>query len=396
LLRNRDFLLFLTGQVVSNSGTWLQNVAQGILILELTGRTAMVGLANAALFAPVLFLAPLGGRMADAIDRRRLLVATQASAMAATAVLAVLAHVGRASVGAVLTVAVVIGIQNAFFTPTMQASLPALAGQPALARAVGLNSATYNLARLIGPLVSSAAIAAVGFALAFALNSLSYLILVVVLLSMRLPASLRPTSRVLVREGAAYALGTRRVLLMLLGVVVVSMAMDPSLTVAPALVIETYGEGRAAVGVFMASFGLGAVLAPFILGRALRISPDADLRAAAPWMVLFAAGLAGVALSPNLWLAAVALFISGVGFLAAHATLTAGVLTAIPEKLRGRIMGLWTVCFLGSRPIAALLDGAIADLTDPRIPFVVMAGLLAVTALLGGLPGSRAIPRSGS
>jgi MFS family permease len=381
---------------VSNSGTWLQNVAQGILILELTGRTAMVGLANAALFAPVLLLAPLGGRMADAVDRRRLLVATQASAMAATAVLAVLAHVGRASVAAILAVAVVIGIQNAFFTPTMQASLPALAGQPALAQAVGLNSATYNLARLIGPLVSSAAIAAVGFALAFALNSLSYLILVVVLLSMRLPASLRATSRVLVREGATYALGTRRVLLMLLGVVVVSMATDPSLTVAPALVIETYGEGRAAVGLFMASFGLGAVLAPFILGRALQISPDANLRAAAPWMVLFAAGLVGVAVSPSLWLAALALFISGAGFLAAHATLTSGILSAVPEKLRGRVMGLWTVCFLGSRPIAALLDGAIADLTDPRIPFALMAVLLAVTALLAGLPGSQAIPTSGS
>ncbi|HXJ67224.1 MAG TPA: MFS transporter, partial [Actinomycetota bacterium] len=173
LFANRNFRLFFTGQLISNTGTWLQNVAQGVLVLRLTNSSLMVGVANAALFVPVLLLSLFGGQLADRFDRRRLLLSTQVLALIATAVLAVLAGTGNAKVVVVIVVAVVIGIQYAVSIPAMGALLPALVDRSQLGEAIGMNSVTYNLARVVGPVIATVTIAAVGFGWAFALNSLS-------------------------------------------------------------------------------------------------------------------------------------------------------------------------------------------------------------------------------
>src|SRR4051812_10626700 len=170
LFANRNFRLFFTGQLISNTGTWLQNVAQGVLVLRLTDSSLMVGVSNAALFVPVLLLALFGGRLADAFDRRRLLIGTQFLAMGATGVLAILAGSGNATVAAVLVVAVLVGVQYAVSIPAMGALLPALVDRSQLGQAIGMNSVTYNLARVIGPVVATAAIASVGFGWAFGIN----------------------------------------------------------------------------------------------------------------------------------------------------------------------------------------------------------------------------------
>src|SRR3954464_5592074 len=186
LFANRNFRLFFTGQLISNTGTWLQNVAQGVLVLRLTDSSLMVGVSNAALFVPVLLLALFGGRLADAFDRRRLLIGTQFLAMGATGVLAILAGSGNATVAAVLVVAVLVGVQYAVSIPAMGALLPALVDRSQLGQAIGMNSVTYNLARVIGPVIATVTIAAVGFGWAFALNSLSFVALIVALSMLRL------------------------------------------------------------------------------------------------------------------------------------------------------------------------------------------------------------------
>ena len=148
---SRDFRLFFVGNLVSSSGTWLQNVAQGVLVLQLTGRSVMVGAAQAATFVPVLLLALHGGRLADRFDRRRLLIWTQVGAAAATAVLAILAAGHHAGVTAIVVVAVVLGIQYAVAVPATQALVPSLVSPQDLGPAIGLTSVTYNLARALGP-----------------------------------------------------------------------------------------------------------------------------------------------------------------------------------------------------------------------------------------------------
>src|SRR5919198_6326895 len=186
LLRERNFRLFFGGQLISNSGTFLQSVAQAVLVRNLTHSSFMVGVATAAVFVPVLLLSLGGGSLADRFDRRRLLIATQVLAMAATGTLAVLAATGHATVAAVITVAALVGVQYPVAIPTMQALLPAMVEPRRLGEAIGWNSVTLNVGRVLGPVLSTVALATVGFAWAFGLNSLSFLAIIVALASMQL------------------------------------------------------------------------------------------------------------------------------------------------------------------------------------------------------------------
>jgi len=384
LFRNRNFRLFFIGQIVSNSGTWLQNVAQGVLVHRLTGRSFMVGVTSAALFLPVLFLALLGGRLADRFDRRRLLIATQVLALAATGVLAVLTATGHVSVWALIVVAVLIGIQYAISIPTMGALLPRLVRPEQLGQAIGMNSVTYNLARVIGPVVATAAIAVLGFAWAFGLNSLSFVALIVALLMLRLPRAPR-TERAggSIREAMSMAWRSPRLRMMLFAVAAVSIASDPVVTLGPAFARDVFHRRGADAGLVVAAFGVGAILAAVLLARWFR-GPSRERFRGVPYaMLLFAAGVAAFAWIPSFWPALAALVVGGVGYLASSTTWTTALQEEVPDHMRGRIMGLWTIAFLGTRPLAALIDGSVADLASPRWAVLVVLVPLLVVAAVG-------------
>ncbi len=384
LFRNRNFRLFFIGQIVSNSGTWLQNVAQGVLVHRLTGRSFMVGVTSAALFLPVLFLALLGGRLADRFDRRRLLIATQVLALAATGVLAVLTATGHVSVWALIVVAVLIGIQYAISIPTMGALLPRLVRPEQLGQAIGMNSVTYNLARVIGPVVATAAIAVLGFAWAFGLNRLSFVALIVALLMLRLPRAPR-TERAggSIREAMSMAWRSPRLRMMLFAVAAVSIASDPVVTLGPAFARDVFHRRGADAGLVVAAFGVGAILAAVLLARWFR-GPSRERFRGVPYaMLLFAAGVAAFAWIPSFWPALAALVVGGVGYLASSTTWTTALQEEVPDHMRGRIMGLWTIAFLGTRPLAALIDGSVADLASPRWAVLVVLVPLLVVAAVG-------------
>jgi MFS family permease len=383
LFRNRNFRLFFIGQIVSNSGTWLQNVAQGVLVLRLTGRSFMVGVTSAALFVPVLFLALVGGRLADRFDRRRLLIATQVLALAATGVLAVLTATGHVSVWAVIVVAVLVGIQYAISIPTMGALLPWLVQPQQLGQAIGMNSVTYNLARVIGPVVATAAIAVLGFAWAFGLNSLSFVALIVALLMLRLPRAPRAErAGGSIRQAMSMAWRSPRLRMMLFAVAAVSIASDPVVTLGPTFARDVFHRRGADAGLVVAAFGVGAILAAVLLARWFRGPSRKRVRGVPFAMILFAAGVAAFAWVPSFWPALAALVVGGVGYLASSTTWTTALQEEVPDHMRGRIMGLWTIAFLGTRPLAALVDGSVADLAGPRwavlvvlVPLLVVAGL---------------------
>ena len=395
LFAGRNFRLFFAGQLVSNTGTWLQNVAQGVLVLHLTNSLFMVGVTNAALFVPVLGLAMFGGRLADRFDRRRLLVGTQVLALVATAVLAVLAGTGRATVGAVIAVAAVVGVQYAVSIPAMGALLPALVPREQLGQAIGMNSVTYNLARVVGPAIATATIAAVGFGWAFGINSLSFVALIAALSLLRLDSGARrERAGGSIREAMSVAWRNRRLRTMLFGVAAVSMAADPVVTLGPTFARDVFGRNGDDAGLVVSAFGIGSILAAVLLSRAFR-APSARRIRTLPWtMGLMAGGLAAFAFVPSFWPALAVLVVGGVGYLASSTTWTTALQEEVDDRMRGRIMGLWTLAFLGTRPIAALVDGAVADLAGPRVAVLVVIVPLVLVAVFGprslGSPGRAA------
>lgn len=392
---SRNFRLFFVGQLVSNSGTWLQNVAQGVLVLQLSGSPLMVGLTGAASFLPVAFLALAGGRMADRFDRRWLLIGTQVLAMAATGALAILAATDSVTVGAVIGVALAIGVQYALSIPAMMALLPALVEPGLLGQAIGMNSVTYNVARVLGPGLATAAIATLGFGWSFGLNSLSFLALIAALLLVRLPKEPpREGATGSVREVLTYAWGNRRIRFMLLAVAAVSVAADPVTTLAPVFASEEFGRRGADAGLVVAAFAIGSIVAAVLIGVS-RHATRLRHRTLPLSMLAFAAGIAGFALLPWFWAALAVLLVGGVGFTFSSTTWTTGLQEEVPDELRGRIMGLWTLAFLGVRPAASLLSGGLADVAGPgTAALVAICPLLLVTLL--SVRRLRAEPASGA
>jgi MFS family permease len=384
LFGNRNFRLFFIGQLISNTGNWLQLAAQAVLVKQLSGSSFAVGMTTAALFVPVWIFALPGGRLADAVDRRRVLVAMEVLAMGATAVLAVLAATGHATVAAVVVVALLVGVQFAVSIPTMMALLPALVERRQIGQAIGMNSITYNIARALGPALATAIIATLGFGITFALNALSFVALIAAVLMLRPRATPQlDGGGGSVREALAYAWSDRRLRAMLAGVASVAIASAPVVALAPTFARDVFGERAADAGLLISGFGTGAIAGALMLTRAFRSHGRARFELLVPAGVVLSASLVAFALSPSLATGAICLGVAGLGFIASNVTWTTGVQQAAPEHLRGRIMGIWTLAYLGVWPIAAPVGGAIADLVSPRAAVLVMALPVFVVALIG-------------
>ena len=327
-----------------------------------------------AQFGPILLFAPWTGRAADRFNRRHLLLATQAAQVTLTATLAGLAFADLATEAVVLGFAVVLGTLTAIALPAQQALLASLVSREDLPSAVALNSMTYNLARAIGPSIAALVIAEFGVALAFAVNSCSYLMLAAAVVIVRPrpqeraePSRLLDSFRMVWREPrlAAY----------LLIVAVVGFASDPVNTLAPAYANE-FGLDPTVGGYLLGVFGAGAVVAAFaVAGRVA-----GSRRRMATTLSLLGFGMILFSVTPILALALIPLFVAGFGYLASNTSATSRLQLEVAESQRGRIMALWGVAFLGVRPLASLVDGAIASAAGVRTAGVVLALPALVTA----------------
>lgn len=385
---NRNFRLFFFGQLISNTGNWLQLAAHITLVEQLSGSSLLVGVTNAALFLPVLFLALPGGRLADRFDRRKVLIGTQLLALVATGTLAVMAALDLVSVPAVIVVSAIVGVQYALSIPTMLALLPALVEPDELGMAIGLNSVTYSAARILGPALAAALITQIGYAAAFGLNSLSFVALILAVRAMR------PRRQVVeeggsIREALAFAWNDKRIRLLLLGVTTVFVAMDPLLTLGPAL-LRPFGAEELAPWL-LAAFGVGAISAAAGATKGFRTHGSARYGALAPWSIVYAAGIAGLAFAPGVALAAAAALVAGAGFLVTSTNWTAGLQEETPEPMLGRVMAIWTLCTLGSRPFASVIDGWMGDALGPRPAALVM---IVPLVLVGVLAAPRLVRKS--
>jgi len=373
VLRQRNFGPYFIGNAASASGTWFQNLAASILIFRLTHSAFMLGLLNFCQFAPVLVLAPWTGSIADRVDRRKLLLATQSCAVAITGTLAVLTSRGDATTWVVIGFAGAVGVVAAFSNPAQMAMVGSLVSKDDLPQAVALNSATFNLARAVGPLAAAVVIAAFGTATAFAVNACSFAVFVLALLVIRLPETTRARrapfreSLVLVRRQPALGV-------YLLVILAISFSTDPVNTESPAFA-QAFDLHTTWAGAIVGAFGVGAVTgALFLAGRVA-----GTRRRMALTLALCGGGILCFALSPWFALGLAFLAVAGFGYLGSNASATSRLQLGVAEHERGRIMALWSIAFLGVRPVASIVDGAIAEAFGVRAAGVVMS----VPALLG-------------
>ena len=379
LLVDPTFGRYFAGNLISNCGNWIQNVSAATAVFAITRSATLTGVVSGALWLGSLVLQPYAGALSDRVDRRRMLLAGQSLALAAATVLAVWTALvgvdGLPGPWPIIGVTVVIGIGNAIAIPAMQALVPALVPPADLDQAIALNSVTFTLGRAIGPALAAGVLLLGGPRLGFVVNAATFLPLVVVLLVIRqrdverngdTDGSVRAVLRLVRRD--------RELLVLLAATTAIGWTSDPINTLTPPMA-DLFGAGDALVGVFVGCFGAGAALHSLVLRRTrARFGQE---RLGTVGLAGFGGGIVLFGLSPTPVLAAASLVLAGAAFLGAITSVTTRMQRGIAEDVRGRVMALWGVTFLGSRPIAAVLNGAMADLVGVRVA-VVGAALVAL------------------
>jgi MFS family permease len=394
LIGTRNFGTFFLGNAASATGTWFQNLAAALVVYRLTHSAFLLGVLNFCNFLPVLVLAPWAGAAADRFDRRRLMLATQLGAAAVSGTLAMLAWAGLATIWVVIMFATLVGIASAVASPAAGAIIADLVHRNNLASAVALNSMTFSLARAIGPALAALSVRALGVAATFGVSAGAYLVFVVALLLVRTEERLRASPReARVSESVRLLRRQPELLAFLLIVTAVGFASDPINTEAPAFA-HAFGRLDTDAGYIIGAFGFGAVVAALIVvGRVA-----GGNRRMFATLLLLIGGLIGFCVSPNLPLGLVFLTLAGAGYLTSNTSVTSRLQLRVADHQRGRIMALWSVGFMGLRPVASITDGAIAGTFGVRAAGIALTlpaigAVLAISVLSrrrGWSPGARA------
>ena len=388
-LRTRNYRLYFFGQLVSLNGTWVQTVAQGWLVLRLSDDSGVaLGLVTALHFLPLLVAGPWGGMLADRSDKRSLLMATQ-SAMAAVAVaLAVVTLAGVVELWMLYLAAFLTGAATAVDNPTRQAFVVEMVGREDVPNAVALNSALFNAARVLGPALAALVIRLADVGPCFAINSVSFLAVLVAVWRMH-PDELWREPPVAsgarqVRAGLAYAWRTPVLRSTLLLVAVVGTLGYNATVILPLLAKVTFGGDAGTYALLTSSMGLGSVLGA--LATASRARPSRRLLAGA--CLAFGATTTAASLAPNLAAAVALLGLSGAAGIAFLATANSTLQLASDAAMRGRVMALYLLVFLGTTPIGGPLVGLVAEHLGPRAALA-LGGMACVLAGLGALTAAR-------
>ncbi len=386
-LHVRNFRLFVAGQVVSNTGTWMQRIAQDWLVLQLTGGSGTaLGVTTALQFLPLLLLSLWGGLLADRFPKRWLLVLTQALMGLQALLLGLLVVAGVAQVWQVYALALLLGVAAALDTPARQSFVVEMVGPRDLPNAVALNSATFNLGRVFGPAVAGVLIGLIGTGPVFLVNAASYLAVIAGLLLMR-PRDLVP-SPVTPREDGAIRVGLRYVRErrdLVIGLVVVGIAgtIGFNFQVTNALMAtKVFGVGAKEFGLLSTAFAVGSLSGALLVARrGGRSHARPRLRDVIVLALAFGALEAATGLAPTYPTYFVMLIPTGLLAIAFATTANAFIQLGADPQLRGRVMALYTLVFMGGTPLGAPVIGWVAERFGPRVSLV-GAGLL-VVALTG-------------
>jgi MFS family permease len=385
-LQHRNYRLFFSGQLVSLIGTWTQSVAQTWLVYRLTGSALLLGTITFCQQAPIFVFATLGGAVADRFPRRTVLVLTQCAAMTLAFVLAALTLGGSVKLTHIFVIAALLGVVNAVDIPTRQSFVGDMVDRENLMNAVALNSSMVNGARIVGPAIAGFAIRAFGEGWCFVVNGLSFVAVIVGLLAMRdlpVPAPKPETSAIeRVLEGFRFVGDHARVrsLFVLFGVT--ALVGMPYSTLLPVFASKVFHGDAHTLGMLMGATGVGALVGTLTLAARRKIAGIHAWIGAA--CVIFGATIALFALSRTLWLSMLILVPLGTAMMIQMSATNTLVQTMTPAPLRGRVMAIWAMIFMGMSPFGALLAGALATAIGPT-PTLVGEGVacaLAATAFV--------------
>jgi len=388
-LDNRNFALFFAGQGLSLCGTWMQSLAQSWLIYRLTGSPLLLGLVGFVSQVPVLGFGLLGGVLADRWPRHRLLLITQSLSLLQAMILAGLTLSGHITIGWIMGLAAVLGLINALDMPVRQSFIADLVPRADLPSAIGLNSSAFNAARIIGPSVAGFLVAAVGEGVCFLINALSFLAVIGCLLAMEVPQKAKAAQAhaiLFLAEGLRYARSTPHVRAALALIAVLSLTAMPYTVLLPVFAGNVLHTDANGLGWLMAATGMGA------LAGALRIARRGTIRGLgrliAGTTLLFGVSLLALAASTALWFSIPVLLVVGYGMITGMAGCNTLLQSLVPDHLRGRVMSLYTLFFLGMAPIGSLMAGALA--AHLGTPLTIAAG--GIGAILGAILFWRALP----
>ncbi len=391
-LRHRNYRLYLTGQLVSVCGTWMQQVAQSWLVYRLTGSATLLGLVGFATQIPVFGLSAIGGVVSDRYSSHRVAVWTQSAALVQAIILSVLTLMGWIQPVHIILLGMILGVVNAFDMPARQALVYKLVDVDDLSNAVALNSSMINAARIVGPGIAGVVVAKLGEGACFLINAISYLAVIVALLAMKLaPQKISPMKQLSLahslKEGIRYTLDTvpiRDVLLLLSVVGVMGM---PYITLMPVFAADIHKSGADALGLMMGAVGLGALIGA--LGLARRKSVIGLGRVIATSTTGFGLALIAFSFSKPFWLSLLLLTGVGMGWMVQIAACNTALQTLADDAMRGRVMSLFSMMLVGMAPFGSLLAGWASD----RIGAPLVVALGGVGCALAGLVFARHLPR---
>ena len=381
-LRHRNFQLFFAGQLISLVGTWMQTVAQSWLVYRMTNSALLLGTVGFASQIPVFIMAPVGGIVADRHNRQRVVISTQTASMILAGILSALTLSGRVQVWHIMVLAAGLGVVNAFDIPARQAFLIDMVGREDLINAIALNSSMFNGARIIGPAVAGILVASIGEGWCFFANAVSYIAVIIGLMMMRImkPANLAKEGSPLqhIKEGFGFAKNTGpiRAILLLLGLV--SFVGMPYAVLMPVFADKILHGGARGLGILMCSTGVGALLG------AASLAARVGLRGLGRLIGICSAGF-GVSLvlfsfSKIFWLSMLLLVPVGFFMMVQMASSNTLIQSMVPDHLRGRVLSVYMMMFMGMAPFGALFAGAVAHRIGA--PWTVASGGLA--CIVGG------------
>jgi len=388
-LKHRNFQLFFSGQLISLIGTWMQTVAQSWLVYEKTGSSFQLGAVGFASQIPVFLMAPIGGMVADRVNRHRVVIATQVASMILAFILAALTLTHKVQVWHIFVLASLLGVVNAFDIPGRQSFLVDMVGREDLMNAIALNSSMFNGARVIGPAIAGILLIKIGEGGCFLLNGISYIAVIIGLLMMRVDVGVRSKSDSPLEdiiEGFRWVshTGPIRALLLLLGLV--SLVGMPYTVLMPIFADHVLHSGAKGLGILMGFTGIGALLGALTL--AVRTGVKGLGKLISICCAGFGVSLIVFAFSKIFWLSANLLIPVGFFIMLQMACSNTLIQAMVPDALRGRVMALYSMMFMGMAPFGALLGGAMADRLGA--PIAVATG--GVASIAGAIWFGRQLP----
>lgn len=381
--RHRTFALFWTGAFVSNIGTWMETVAIGAYVTDLTGRATWTGAVAAAGFVPIAVLSPVGGALADRLPRKAVLLTTTFVQLTLAAILTVLFVLGEPSAPLVTLVVFGSGIAAAIGFPAYQALFPDLVPPEDLAGAIGLSSAQWNMGRVIGPALAGVVIHYGSYAWALGINAVSFLAVVAVLVTLTLPRPERPSPDegiwAAIKDGIWFVRRDPGLRVSVAAMSVNTLLAAPFIALVPAMAIKVLDAGNAGVSVLVTAQGVGAVAMGVALGGLT--AAHGSRRVLTGALTSLPVALLLYAYAPNLALSALGLVLVGALYLAAFSTFTTIAQVRAPNRLRGRVLSVNMVVLGVLYPIGSLVQGRLADAIGLRVTTALAGLLMAATVL---------------